>query len=315
MSRAGTPSWPMALGAGRFPFETGRHGRENDRTIMMSDSKIAANRAAFRALHERGCFVIPNPWDVGSARYLERMGFKALATSSAGFAFSRGLPDSPLALPRESVLAHVTDIVAAVDVPVNADFQAGYAADAEGVAESVRLCVATGVAGLSIEDATGNPDKPLYDVAQATVRVRAAREAIDASGADVLLTARSECFLVGRPDPLRESIRRLQAYAEAGPDVLYAPGVRTREEIRAIVDAASPRPVNVLIGGDFGLRVADVAELGVRRISVGSALARAAWAGFLRAVVPLAERGSFECFDSLISFDELNAMFADRNTG
>lgn len=209
----------------------------------MSDT--ASHRAAFRRLHESGCFVIPNPWDVGTTRLLPKLGFQAVATTSAGFAFSRGLPDVAGALPRDAVLAHVAEIVAAADVPVNADFQSGHAADASGVAESVRLCIDTGVAGLSIEDATGAPDRPLFELPEALDRLRAAHAAIDASGSGVLLTARAECFLVGHPDPLRESIRRLQAYAEAGADVLYAPGPRERGDINAIVSSVSPKPVNV----------------------------------------------------------------------
>jgi 2-methylisocitrate lyase-like PEP mutase family enzyme len=277
---------------------------------------FSTQRTAFRKLHESGCFVIPNPWDMGTTIYLRKLGFKALATTSAGFGFSRGLPDSASALSRDSVLAHVAEIVtAAAETPVNADFQAGYAATAEGVAESVRLCIATGVAGLSIEDATGEPDRPLYELAEAVDRVSAARSAIDASGTGALLTARAECFLVGHPNPLYESIRRLQAYAEAGADVLYAPGPREREDIRAIVAAAGSKPVNVLMSADTGLRVSDLAELGVRRVSVGSALARAAWSGFIRAVGPIVEDGSFAGFEGLTTFEELNSLFQDELAG
>jgi 2-methylisocitrate lyase-like PEP mutase family enzyme len=260
-------------------------------------------------LHEQGCFIIPNPWDVGTARYLQRLGFPALATTSAGYAFSQGLPDSVTALSRDQVLRHLVEIVGATDLPVNADFQSGYAADAEGVAESVRLCVATGVAGLSIEDATGNASRPLYDLPEALERLRAARAAIDASGVPVLLTARAECYLVGHPDAFRESIRRLQAYAQAGADVLFAPGVRKREEIQAQVAAVSPKPLNVLVSADIGLRIPDLAELGVRRVSVGSALARAAWAGLMRAARLLADEGSFAGLDGATPFSELNTMF------
>jgi 2-methylisocitrate lyase-like PEP mutase family enzyme len=270
---------------------------------------LAARRAAFRKLHERGCFVIPNPWDVGTARYLRMLGFEALATTSSGFAFSRGLPDSSVAVPRDLVLGHLAEIVAATPLPVNADFQAGYADGPEGVGESVALCVGTGVAGLSIEDSTGDETRPLYELSVALERVRAARAAIDASGQDVLLTARAECHLVGHPDPLKESIRRLQAYAEAGADVLYAPGPRKPEEIRAIVSAVAPKPVNVLMGAHTGLRVHDLAELGVRRISVGSGLSRAAWTGFIRAAKAMAEQGSFEGLDGLVPFAELNGFF------
>ena len=268
-------------------------------------------RAAFRRLHESGCFFIPNPWDIGTARYLRHLGFQALATTSSGFSFSRGLPDTDWAVPRDAVLAHVAEIVAAVDLPVNADFESGYAHQPEGVAESVRLCVATGVAGLSIEDATGDRARPLYDLPLAVERIRAAREAIDASGADVLLTGRAECFLVGHPEPLKESIRRLRAYAEAGADVLYAPGPRTREDIRAVVTAVAPKPVNVLMSANTGLRLSDLAELGVRRVSAGSSLARAAWGGFIRAAKAIAQDGSFSGLDDATPFAELNGFFRE----
>lgn len=271
---------------------------------------FSTQRSAFRSLHESGCFVIPNPWDIGTTLYLRKLGFKAVATTSAGFAFSRGLPDSATALPRAMVLGHIAEIVsAAAELPVNADFQSGYAADPEGIADSVRRCIETGVAGLSIEDATGDPQGPLYELAEAVDRLRAARAAIDASGTGVLLTARAECYLVGHPDPLRESIRRLQAYSEAGADVLFAPGPREREDIRAIVASAGRKPVNVLMSANTGLRVRDLAELGVRRVSVGSALARAAWAGFIRAAQPLAGEGSFTGFDGVTAFAELNSLF------
>jgi len=272
---------------------------------------ISARRAAFRRLHESGCFVIPNPWNVGTARYLRGLGFSALATSSGGFAFSRGLPDAEQAVSRDAMLAHIAEIVAAVDLPVNADFQAGYAHDPDGVAKNVRLCVETGVAGLSIEDATGDPGKPLYDLPLAVDRIRAARAAIDASGAEVLLTARAECFLIGHPDPLRESRTRLQAYAEAGADVLYAPGLKDRSEIETIVAAVSPKPVNVLMSANTGLRFADLTAMGVRRISVGSSLARAAWTGFIRAAKLIADEGSFAGFEGLTPYAELNEFFRE----
>ena len=245
----------------------------------------AVRRAAFRRLHEGGCFVMPNPWDVGSARFLQHLGFPALATTSAGMAFSLGFPDG--GVPRTGVLEHVRAIAGAVEVPVNADFESGFAVDAAGVAESVRLCVATGVAGLSIEDFTGDRTAPLFDLDVAVERIRAARVAIDASGTGVVLTARAECHLVGHPDPLRESIRRLEAYAAAGADCLYAPGLRTPQEVAAVVKAVAPRPVNVLAGGS-GFSVAQLRDLGVRRISVGAALARAAWGAFLRAAEEIA---------------------------
>jgi 2-methylisocitrate lyase-like PEP mutase family enzyme len=277
----------------------------------MTPSDFAARRDQFRKLHESGCFVIPNPWDPGSARYLRHLGFRALATTSSGLAFSRGLPDSDWAIPREVVLNHIAEIAAAVELPVNADFESGYAHQPEGVADSVRLCVETGVAGLSIEDASGDRAKPLYDLPLAIARIKAARSAIDASGTGVLLTARAECYLVGHPEPLRESIRRLEAYAQAGADVLYAPGVRQRDEIQALVAAVSPKPVNVLMSANTGLRVADVAAMGVRRISVGSSLARAAWTGFIRAAKTIAAEGSFAGFDGIVPFAELNDFFRD----
>jgi 2-methylisocitrate lyase-like PEP mutase family enzyme len=275
----------------------------------MPVTDLDARRAAFRRLHDSGCFVIPNPWDIGTARYLQHLGFQALATTSSGFSFSKGLPDTDWAVPRDAALAHIAEIAAATDLPVNADYESGYAHEAEEVGHNVRLCVETGVSGLSIEDATGNPEKPLYDLDHATERIKAARMAIDATGADVLLTARAECYLVGHPDPLKESIRRLEAYAEAGADVLYAPGPRAPADIKAIVDAAAPRPVNILMSRNTGFMVADLAALGVRRISVGSSLARAAWGGFINAARLMAEEGSFAGFDSATAFDDLNEFF------
>jgi 2-methylisocitrate lyase-like PEP mutase family enzyme len=279
---------------------------------------LGARRAAFRSLHESGCFVIPNPWDSGTARYLRHLGFQALATTSSGFSFSRGLPDTDWAVPRDMALAHIAEIVGATDLPVNADYESGYAHAPEEVAHNVRLCVETGVAGLSIEDATGKPDKPLYDLDHAAERIRAARAAIDATGADVLLTGRAECYLVGHPDPLKESIRRLQAYAEAGAGVLYAPGPRRREDIKAIVDAVAPKPVNILMSTNTGLTVADAAALGARRISVGSSLARVAWGAFIGAARLIAEEGSFAGLDGAIAFADLNEFFRrdvrDRST-
>jgi 2-methylisocitrate lyase-like PEP mutase family enzyme len=266
---------------------------------------FAPRRAMFRKLHESGCFVIPNPWDIGTACYLRHLGFQALATTSAGFAFSVGLPDADWAVSRDLVLKHIAEIVSATDLPVNADFESGYAHEPPGVAESVRLCVETGVAGLSIEDATGDPAKPLYDLPLAIERIQAARSAIG----EALLTARAECFLVGHPDPLPEAIRRLQAYAQAGADVLYAPGVRERADIQAIVAAVHPKPVNVL--APAGLKVSDLAELGVRRVSVGSSLARAAWTGFIRAAELIAEEGSFKGLDGAVPYAELNEFFRD----
>jgi 2-methylisocitrate lyase-like PEP mutase family enzyme len=267
---------------------------------------VQALRTRFHELHQTGCFVIPNPWDIGSARYLRHLGFPALATTSSGFAFSRGLADGGGG--RDAALAHFAEIAAAADLPVNADFQSGYARDAKQVGENVRLCAATGVAGLSIEDSTGDRSHPLYDLPVALDRLRAARDALVGTG--VLLTARAECFLTGHPDPLPDAIRRLQAYAEAGADVLYAPGLRTRAQIQAVVDAVRPKPVNVLIHMP-GLTVSDLAELGVRRISVGSALARAAWTGFLRAARLIASSGSFDGFGDLTPGSELNDFFKE----
>ena len=272
---------------------------------------LNSRRQTFRTLHEHGCFVIPNPWDPGSARYLRHLGFKALATTSAGIAFARGLPDLDAALPRDQMLAHIADIVSAVDVPVNADFKSGYAREPHDVADSVRLCVATGVAGLSIEDSTENESQRLFDLTLAIERVRAARAAIDAAGADVLLTARTECYLVGHATPFEEAIRRLQSFADAGADVLFAPGIHQREEIKALTTALAPKPVNVLVGRNTGLTVADLAELGVRRISVGSTLARAAWTRFMEAAKDIAAEGRFTSFDGVASFADINAFFRD----
>ncbi|HEY0511047.1 MAG TPA: isocitrate lyase/phosphoenolpyruvate mutase family protein [Thermoanaerobaculia bacterium] len=269
--------------------------------------------AEFRRLHASGCFVLPNPWDVGSALYLQHLGFKALATTSAGFAFSRGLPDEVSALPRDMMLAHVREIAAATSLPVNADFQSGYADEPEGVAASVALCVATGVAGLSIEDSTGDDASPLYEEGLAIERVRAARAAIDASGVPVVFTARCEAWLVGHPDASRVALRRLAAFAEAGADCLYAPGVKDLREIAAIVKAVAPKPVNVLVGAPSPeLTVSRLADLGVRRISVGSALARVAWGAFIRAAKDMAATGAFDGLAGAAPFGELNELFGDR---
>lgn len=268
---------------------------------------VADKRAAFRRLHESGCFVIPNPWDVGSARLLQGMGFKALATTSAGFAWSRGRPDNGVS--RDMALAHLAEMVDATDLPINADFENGFAADAAGVAQSVQLAVEAGVAGLSVEDSTGRTEAPLFPLDEAVERLRAARRAIDAAGGHTLLVARAECYLVGRP-VLAETIARLQAYAGAGADCLYAPGLRTAQEIGAVVAAVAPRPVNLLVGWASELTVADVAALGVRRISVGGALARAAWGGFMRAARLIAEQGRFDGFAQAASGGELDAFFA-----
>jgi 2-methylisocitrate lyase-like PEP mutase family enzyme len=270
---------------------------------------VADKRRSFHALHQSGCFVLPNPWDPGSARYLQSLGFKALATTSAGFAWSKARPDNGIT--RDMAVTHLAEMVAATDVPLNADFESGFAADAAGVAESVRLAIDAGVAGLSIEDSTGDPGRPLYDIEDAVERLRAARRAIDAKGGDTLLVGRAECFLVGRPD-LDETIARLRAYANSGADCLYAPGLRTREQIAAVVAAVAPKPVNVLVGWPSELAVADIAALGARRISVGGAMARAAWGGFMRAARTLAEQGSFAGFQDAAPGAELNALFAVR---
>ena len=267
---------------------------------------IADKRRSFRKMHATGCFVIPNPWDVGSARFLQGLGFKALATTSSGFAWSRGCADNTIT--RDMALAHLHDIVAATDIPVNADFESGFAIDAAGVAQSVRLAVETGVAGLSIEDSTGEVSKPLFDVGEAVIRMRAARQAIDKCGGDTLLVGRAECFLVGRPD-LAETIARLNAYAQAGADCLYAPGLRTPEQIAAVVAAVAPKPVNLLVGSASELTLQTIAALGVRRISVGGALARSAWGGFMRAAKLLADQGRFDGFADAASGSELNSFF------
>jgi 2-methylisocitrate lyase-like PEP mutase family enzyme len=270
--------------------------------------------AAFRALHESEGFVLPNPWDVGTAVYLQHLGFKALATTSGGFAFSQGRADNHV--PRDVVLAHLRDITAAVSVPVNADFEGGYARDPEGVASNVALCVATGVAGLSIEDASGDRDAPLFESALAVERIRAARAAIDATGTGVVLTGRCEAWLVGQPDPCRTALDRLVAYAEAGADCLFAPGVRDPADIEAIVKAVRPKPVNVLISAPTpGLSVARLAELGVRRVSVGSALARVAWGGFVRAARGLLESGTFDGLAEAVPYPELNRLFREHRRG
>ena len=261
--------------------------------------------ATFRRLHESGCFVMPNPYDVGSARVLAQLGFKALATTSAGFAWTQGKSDNAMTLAR--VLAHLRAIAGAVDLPVNADFEGGYAVEPEGVAANVTAAAATGVSGLSIEDSTGDAANPLFDFVLAVERIRAARRALDAAGTGIVLTARSEGYIAGRPD-LAETIRRLTAFAEAGAGCLYAPGIRSREDIAAVVRAVAPKPVNLLIGSDF-MTVADAAALGVRRISVGGALARAAWGGFLAAAREIAAEGTFAGLGRAVPFAEIDGTF------
>jgi methylisocitrate lyase len=261
--------------------------------------------SAFRELHKSGCFVIPNPWDVGSARVLEQLGFPALASTSSGLAWSLGRADHHVSL--NDALAHFRSIAQSVDIPVNADFEAGFAIAPPAVGANVAAATTTGIAGLSIEDSTGDPSNPLFEFDLAVERIRAARQAIDESGTGVLLTGRSEGFIVGRPD-LAETIRRLTAYAKAGADCLYAPGIRTMQDIAAVVTAVSPKPVNVLVGGDFAT-VAQLADAGVRRISVGGALARAAWTGFLQAATEIAQQGTFTNLGRALPFPEVKRLF------
>ena len=264
----------------------------------------------FRALHESGCFVLPNPWDIGTAIYLERLGFSALATTSAGFAFSRSKPDG--GIPRDEMLAHIREIVNATALPVNADFHAGYADEPEDVAANVRLCVQTGVAGLSIEDSTGRSDRPLYEKKLAIERIRAARSAIDDSKTGMVLTGRCEAWLIGDADPLRTVLDRLTAYAEAGANCLYAPGVSEPDEIAQIVESVAPKPVNVLVSGfNHQLTLSVLANLGVRRISVGSGLALAAWGSFLRAAKDIKTNGTFSLLANNAPFAELNELFRE----
>jgi 2-methylisocitrate lyase-like PEP mutase family enzyme len=273
--------------------------------VQESTSAAAERRRVFRRLHQSGCFVIPNPWDVGSARLLEQLGFPALATTSSGFAWTLGRRDNGVSL--DQVLGHMRAVAGAVEVPVNADFEGGFAVEPEKVAANVARATGTGVAGLSIEDSTGDASRPLFDFELAVERVRAARRAIDESNTGIVLTGRSEGFIVGRPD-LAETIRRLTAYAEAGADCLYAPGIRSKSDIAAVVQAVAPKPVNVLVGSDF-TTVAELAKAGVRRISVGGALARAAWSGFLEAAREIAEQGTFRGLTGTIPFDDLNESF------
>ena len=257
----------------------------------------------FRRLHEDGCFVIPNPWDVGSARLLAHLGFRALATTSSGFAWSIGRRDNHVTI--DESLGYMRAVAESVDVPVNADFEGGFAIAPEEVAANVARAAQTGVAGLSIEDSTGNAAAPLFDFTLAVDRVRAARRALDEAGGNVLLTARSEGYIVGRPD-LSETIRRLTAFAEVGADCLYAPGLRKESDIKAVVQAVAPKPVNVLVSSDF-TTAASLADLGVRRISVGGALARVAWAGFLSVAREIAEHGTFRGLAGAIPSAELES--------
>lgn len=272
----------------------------------MSRPTVIEKRVAFRRLHQSGCFVMPNPWDCGSARVLAKMGFKALATTSAGYAWSAGCPDGLLA--RSDVLEHMRSMAEAVDLPVNADFESGFAATLTELEESVHLAIETGVAGFSIEDSTGDPHAPLMALDVAAARISMARSAIDKAGGDTLLVGRAENFFIGVPD-LDDALARLKAYAAAGADCLYAPGIKTREQIKAVVAAVAPKPVNVLIGWDSDLTVQELAELGVRRISVGGALARAAWGGFLKAARTIHETGSFDGFSAMPTGAEINGFF------
>ena len=276
--------------------------------MASSRPSTADKRRAFRKLHEAGCFVIPNPWNVGTARYLQGLGFKALASTSSGFAHAQGFADGDV--PRDMMLAHFREIAEAADVPVNADFEGGFADDPEGVARNVRLCVETGVAGLSIEDSTSDPAIPLYDFDLALARVKAARAAIDKAGGDVMFTARTEGFIRGRPD-LEETIRRLKAFADAGADCLYSPGIKTREQIEATVKAVAPKPVNFLNSGPFGFTVSDLATMGVRRISVGGTLARVAMNAFINSARAIVNEGKFDSFAGVLPNAELNAFFHD----
>jgi 2-methylisocitrate lyase-like PEP mutase family enzyme len=268
---------------------------------------LSDKRKTFRALHEKGCFVIPNPWDIGSARYLQGLGFKALATTSSGFAFSHARPDGGMSL--DAVLAHSREMAEASDLPVNVDFEYGFAKDLAGVIANFRRCIDTGIAGISIEDATGNKSDPLFSLEDAVARVGAARKAIDDSRQDVLLVGRAEGFLVGKPD-LEEIVKRLKAYSAAGADILYAPLIKTREQIEAVVTAVAPKPVNFLNSGNFGFTVEDLAAMGIRRISVGGTLARVAWTAFVKSAKEIAGAGTFASFEGTIPNAELNAFFS-----
>src|SRR5437660_4081718 len=268
---------------------------------------IEEKRREFRRLHQNGCFAIPNPWDVGTAKYLQHLGFKAIATTSAGFAFSRGLPDG--AVKRDEMLAHIRELVEATDIPVNADFENGYADDPDDVADSVRLCVETGVAGLSIEDAADRKESPIYDVDLAIERIHAVQEALHGTG--VLLVGRAEGFLVGR-ERVDQVIKRLVAYSEAGADCLYAPGFKERDQIKAIVECVAQKSSNVLIGGAIGLTMRDAASLGARRVSVGGAFARAGWGGFIRSAKELIEKGTFDELANATSYAELQKLFGQN---
>ena len=265
------------------------------------DSQDADRTAEFHRLHSAGCFVMPNPWDIGTARALEQLGFKALATTSAGLAWTLGRADDQIT--RDQALEHLRQVAGAVALPVNADFKDGYAVEPADVAANVKMAAATGIAGLSIEDSSGDKDHPLFDFELAVERVAASRQAIDESGTKIVLTGRSEGFVCGRPD-IDETIRRLQAYAEAGADCLYAPRIDKLEHVSAIVSAVAPKAVNLLINAPF-TTVAEAAQLGVRRISVGGTLARTAWDGFLNAAQEIADAGTFSRFERLPDVEAL----------
>jgi 2-methylisocitrate lyase-like PEP mutase family enzyme/ribosomal protein S18 acetylase RimI-like enzyme len=305
---------------GRLGYEeTGRKSMDGRQAVTMAKrldgtgmkpmtlETYAARRAAYAKLHETGCFVQPNPWDAGTARWLRAQGFPALATTSAGFAWTKGRPDQDT--PLDMMLGYVAEMVeAAPDVPVNADFENGYADDEATLARNVKLCVATGVAGLSIEDSTGDPASPLYDFDTALSRFKVARNAVDETGSGVLLTARAEAYLHGHPDPLPEVCKRIAAFAEAGADVLFAPGPRTEKDMREVIAAAGGKPVNIIVFADLGLSVDQIAALGARRISIGSALAKAAWTGFIAATEQL-KAGSFKGFAGNVASPVLNGFF------
>ncbi len=275
---------------------------------MQDQAAAGARREGFRALHAEGCFLLPNPWDVGTAKYLAAQGFRALATTSSGAGWSRGMADGAMDL--DAVLRHVAEIVGATDLPVNADFAHGYGADAEGVLAAVARCLDTGVAALSVEDATGDPARPLFPLEEAVARMKAARAACDAAPGRGVLVGRAECFLTGHPDPLAESLKRIAAYAEAGAEVLYVPGIRTREEISAVVAAAAPLPVNLLVSRPIGLGLAEIAALGVRRVSIGGALAGVAWGALGRAVKDL-QAGRFDALGGRMHGGELDRLFGE----
>src|SRR5690348_12454625 len=280
--------------------------------MPMTKVSAAEKRKAFRKLHEAGCFVIPNPWNVGSARYLQSLGFPALATTSSGYAHSQGYADG--ALSADAVLAHFGELAAATDVPLNADFEDGLADDLDGLGQNVARCVATGIAGLSIEDSPSNGATPLYPLEIAVARIKAARAAVDRAGGDVVFTARAEGFIRGVPD-LDDVIRRLRAYKDAGADCFYAPGIKTREQIEAVVKAVAPKPINFLNSGAFGFTVNDLAGMGVRRISVGGSLARVAMHAFVRVATEIAREGKFDGFAGVIGNAELNKFFAGDREG